>query len=658
MLSMVWVRIEGFLVLVAACCALAQTPPSARDYLVSTFAGGLPSATAAPALSYPLLSATGIAVDSAGHIFVSSTWNCVFRIDAGGDLVRVAGNGMAGYSGDGGPALSAQLSHPMGLALDAAGNLYIADSGNGRVREVALNGSITTVAIAASPAGVAVGSAGDLYIADAGGNSIRKASAGAVGGSVWRSPQAVAVDAAGNLYVADTGNNSIRKVSASGIVTTVATGMLDRPGGVAVDGAGNVFIADTGNHAIRKISGGSVETLTRVAGSPAALAVDSSGNIYYADSRYGLVRRIGASGGAVIPIAGSGARPFAGDDGPASLAQFSNRRNRMAIAGGPDGSVYFTDNDNRRVRKVANGTVTSVAGARFDSPVGLAADRSGNLYVADAAQCRVYRIDAAGVVRPFAGSGSCSRLNPYGLALDSAGNLYAADHDNNRIRKISASGEIASAPGMEGVLNRPSAVALDSAGNLYIADTGNRAIRKLAPGGALSTVAEAADWQPEGIAVDAEGRVYFSDAGTNTIREIAADGTVRTIANGPFGDPSDLALDSSGRIFVADRGNRAVRVLVPQGTQPVLGVSIAHAGDFAAGNRASYTLTVGNAALAAASRGTVTVTAMPEFRLPGPPAYATALSIESISGVGWTCSRAACSARTRWPPARTTRRLP
>ena len=282
------------LVLVASWIASGQT------YTISTFTGGgLPVNVQGTSAS--LYGPKGIALDKAGNLFFTDG-HAVLRLDGTtGTLTVVAGNWTYGYSGDGGPATSAQLNGPVALAVDSVGNLYIADSGNNRVRRVS-NGVISTVAgngtagfsgdngPAASaklnsPEGVAVDSAGNLCIADSGNQRIREVSSGVIttiagngtagfsgdGGPATsaelRSPYGVAVDSAGNIYIGDRYNYLIRKVS-NGVITTVAgNGKYSLGGGgdggpatsaqlyeataVAVDSAGNLFIADTGNQRVR-----------------------------------------------------------------------------------------------------------------------------------------------------------------------------------------------------------------------------------------------------------------------------------------------------------------------------------------------------------------------------------------------------------------------
>src|ERR1017187_5679152 len=138
--------VEGLLRLSSGEAAASPSGSPPVSYLIATYPGGLPTATAATATAYPLLTVNAVAVDPAGNVFLSSTLSCVFKLDSAGNLTRVAGTGKAGYSGDGGPATSAQLDYPKGVALDLAGNLYIADYFNQRVRKVSPNGVITTVA--------------------------------------------------------------------------------------------------------------------------------------------------------------------------------------------------------------------------------------------------------------------------------------------------------------------------------------------------------------------------------------------------------------------------------------------------------------------------------------------------------------------------------
>jgi sugar lactone lactonase YvrE len=338
---------------------------------------------------------------------------------AHGIITTVAGNGTAGYTGDAGPATGAELNYPIGVAVDASGNLYIADAGNNRVCKADRAGVITTVAGNGVP-----GYTGD---------------AGPANGAELNYPMGVAVDASGNLYIADTKNNRVRMVDRAGIITTVAgTGAqgsssngpaisaeLNQPTGVAVDKAGNLYIADNQNFCIRKV-----------------------------DTR-----------GSITTVAGNGTEGYGGDGGPAT-------------------------------------------GAELDYPTGVAVDKAGNLYIADARNNRIRKVDARGIITTVAGNGiqgyggdggaaTSSELNyPADVVFDASGNLYIADDGNNRIRKVDARGIITTVAGngIQGYggdggaatgaeLNYPAGVAFDASGNLYIADIKSNRIRKVAGAG-------------------------------------------------------------------------------------------------------------------------------------------------------------------------------
>jgi sugar lactone lactonase YvrE len=323
--------------------------------------------------SLPGQTRTGLApgavgVDKNDNVFFSDiSENVVLRLEATtGVLTVVAGNGTPGFSGDKGAAASAQLDQPYGVAVDAAGDVYIADTNNHRIRKVS-KGVITTVA----------GSAGGF-----GGDD------GPAAGALLNVPRAVAVDAAGDVYIADTNNFRIRKIS-HGVITTVAgngrqgfsgdsglatSAELNAPSGVAVDAAGDVYIADSGNNRIRKVSGG---VITTVAGNgkqdfsgdsgqatsaelnaPGGVAVDSAGNLYIVDVNNNRIRKV--SNGTIITVAGNGTQGPGGDSGQATGAQLFLPE---AIAVDSAGSLYIADDFNQRVRKVSNGLITTVAGS-------------------------------------------------------------------------------------------------------------------------------------------------------------------------------------------------------------------------------------------------------------------------------------------------------
>jgi uncharacterized protein (TIGR03437 family) len=535
------------------------------DGVITTFAGtGAPGVSGdngpagAAQLNYP----KGLVVDSAGNLYIADTFNQVVRKVVSGKITTVAGNGTMGFGGDGGPATNAEFNYPTGLALDSAGNLYIADSSNHRIRRIS-NGVIATVAGTvqggfngisgpattielAFPGGVAVDASGNLYVADTANNCIRRISGGLLSTVAGNPPQVggfsgdngyaftaqlfdpggIAIDPAGNMYIADTGNKRIRKLSA-GIITTVAGGntslgdngqaahaQLRQPWGVTVDAAGNVFIADSSNNLVRRVSNG---VITTVAGTgqqgfngdgisplnaslsqPFDVAVDSAGNLYIADTENNRVRKV--VNGVILTVAGTGTPGFSGDGGLATGAQLYYP---SGVAVDSGGNVYIADSGNGRIRKVSNGFITTVA--QVDGPVSIAIDISGNLYVSETIGNTVQEI-SNGTIATVAGNGSngfsgddgpatqASFSQPWSVAVDPAGNLYISDPNGDRIRKVSngivttVSGNGTNGfggdggPAVSATLGQPRGVAVDSSGRVYIADATNNRIRVLTPG--------------------------------------------------------------------------------------------------------------------------------------------------------------------------------
>ena len=534
-----------------------------------------------------------MAVDSAGHVYITDTRNQRIRkIGWRGTITTIAGTGEFGFSGDGGPAAAARLAFPHSVAVDSAGNVYIIDSGNRRIRKIDSTGTITTIA-----------GTGEFGFSGDGGPAVE---------AELRRPLGVAVDSAGNVYIADVIDYRIRKVDSTGTITTIAgTGRsgfsgdggpaveaeLRRPYGVAVDSAGNVYIADVSDHRIRKVD--STGTITTIAGTgeccfsgdggpaveaelrnPYGVAVDSAGNVYIADVSNHRIRKVDSTG-TITTIAGTGEFGFSGDGGPAVEAELYDP---AGVAVDSAGNVYITDVSNHRIRKVdSTGTIITIAGtgefgfsgdggpaveAELRSPLGVAVDSAGNLYIADTGNRRIRKIDSTGTIITIAGTGECCFVStddggpaaaarlayPYGVAVDSAGNLYIADTGNQRIRKIDSTGTIITiagtgefgfsgdgGPAVEAELRNPYGVAVDSAGNVYIADTGNRRIRKIDSTGTIITIA-------------GTGECCFvstDDGGPAAAARLAY----------PYG----VAVDSAGNLYIADTGNRRIRKLTPGG---------------------------------------------------------------------------------------------
>ena len=523
-----------------------------------------------------------MAVDGAGNLYIADFNNHRIRkVNSAGVISTVAGTGTAGFSGDGGAATSAQLRNPQDVVLDAAGNLYIVDTGDHRIRKVNSAGVISTVA----------GSGTSGFSGDG----------GAATAAQLNQPRGVALDGTGNLYIADWANHRIRKVDvSSGNISTVAgtgtagfsgdggaatSAQLDNPYGVAVDGASNLYIADGGNHRIRKVnSSGNISTVagTGTAGfsgdggaatsaqldNPYVVALDGAGNLYIADGGNHRIRKVN-SAGVISTVAGSGAQGFGGDGGAATAALLN-----FPIDVAPDalGNLYIAEWVNNRIRKVdSDGNITTVAGReQLSNPQSVALDGAGNLYIADTGDHRIHKVDSAGVISTVAGSGTAgfsgdssaataAQLNtPADVAPDGAGNLYITDRGNERIRKVDSAGVISTVAGSgtagfsgdggaatAAQLNEPYGVAVDSSGNLYIAEWNNNRIRKVDSAGVISTVAgtgtagysgdggaatAAQLSNPQDVALDAAGNLYIADVNNNRIRKVNSAGVISTVA--------------------------------------------------------------------------------------------------------------------------------
>jgi sugar lactone lactonase YvrE len=698
------------LALVFAAFAAAQP-----QYLVSTIAGGSLPPTPAAALSTAITQPQRITVDGSGNVYFTAS-NAVFKMTASGTLTLLAGTGRIGYAGDGGPAVKAQFNNPQGVAIDFMGNIYVADTGNSLIRIITPDGNINLFAGSVTnglptygwtgdggpangaqlqlPVGIAVDGAGNLYIADSANNAIRKVTTdgnintiaglgptapgfsgdtAAATAANLDGPLDVAVDSSSNVYIADTNNANVRKITSDGNINTIAgstaivsnavtvmfgysgdggaatSAELAGPAGVAVDAAGDIYIATYADNRIRKVAatGGNISTFAGNSGygfagdggpalssqlsAPRGICLDSAGNLYLADRWNNRIRKI--AGGTISTIAGNGQANFGGDNGPATSAQLSAPD---GVAVDHSGNVYIADFLNNRVRMVSpGGVITTIAGngnsgfsgdggpatsAQLSQPAGLAVDAAGNLYIADSNNSVVRKVTPAGVISTVAGTGgsqgysgdgaaatSAKMMAPFGLAVDSAGNLYIADF-YGWIRKVTASTGVISTiagngsvgysgdggPATAAQFYYPVGVALDVAGNVYVADSNNGAVRMVSSNGTISTVAGngtlsyAGDGalatfaqfsQISSIAVDALGNVYVADTGNQAIRLFPIGGIVTTIAGngteGYTGDggpatqaemngPKAVAVTSSGNVYFADSGNNSVRLLTRQ----------------------------------------------------------------------------------------------
>lgn len=536
----------------------------------------------------------GVAVDRAGNIFIADSGNNqVHRVDAvTGKLITIAGDGEAGFSGDNGPARQAELRYPTRVALDEAGNVYIGDSLNHRIRRV-LAGAPED-----APIQTLAGNGSPEFCGDG----------GAPDAACLNYPTDLAVDTVGgnlHVYVADTENHRIRRISISGdggqrVIETIAgdgvkrfsgdggpatNASLDSPQGIGVDARGDLFIADTNNARIRLVRNGVISSVADIGpqrnGQPAiqasladphGLTVDGIGNLFIADTANNRILKLELVERRIENVAGADLDNLLGDGGPATDGTL-HLPSGLAVG---ERGLFISDTGNSRIRRVLDGVIASYAGttqgcteslveipadmARLQTPMGLALYKD-SLYVADTFCRSVRKIDLnSGRLTTVAGNGAegCSgdggearqaQLGePVGVALDGDGNLYIADQANHNVRMVSSDGTISTVAGRclekgfagdhgaarDALLNSPAGVAVDHSGKIYIGDTGNQVVRVVERG------------------------VITTFAGRPGICRFSQD-QAHPVEDAILCVPSGVAIDSRGRVYILDGGNGRIR---------------------------------------------------------------------------------------------------
>jgi len=519
-----------------------------------------------------------VAIDASGNMYITDIYNSVVKkVDAVTNVMtRFAGNGTFGFSGDGGPATAAQLDVPIAVTTDAAGNVYISDRDNYRIRKVSPAGIITTFA----GTGVA-GLTGD----------------GGAATAAQMAPTDIATDAAGNVYFTDNTYSRIRKIS-GGIISTVA-------------GTTFGYSGDGGPATAAKIA------------RPTAMTIDNAGNILFFDEWNYRMQKVNTAG-IIATIAGNGTlgTGHAGDGGPATNAVVSV--NGTGISTDAAGNIYFSTNT--CIRKInASGIISIFAGhyfasgptgdgglaidAYFNSVGGLGYDAAGNLYIAEGTNNTIRQINTTGIINTIAGN-SLPRytgdegpalkaiMEPYSVTTDTASNVYIFDYWNGEVRKIPAGSTTVHRIGGNGLIaydgdegyatdasfNRYCTISADRPGNIYVVDQFAHAVRKIgAADGVIHRIAgnpsaggftgdggpatAAKLYEPVAAAVDTSGNVFITDMGNRRVRMINTSGVISTFAGtgvaGFSGDggmataakllePRAIAADRLGNLYIGD----------------------------------------------------------------------------------------------------------
>ncbi len=687
--------------------------------VVTTLAGsGVPGSAngtgSAASFNYP----HGICIDAAGDLYVSeSVGNRIRKVTQAGVVTTLAGSGSAGATDATGTAASFQS--PTGVCADAAGTIYVSDFGNQKIRKITPAGVVTTFAgtgstgavnatgTAASfngPYAICIDAAGDLYVSDRSNYKVRKITPSAVvstfSGSGMRGvafgPAASAsfnnlsglcAHASGDVYVVS--ETSIRKISPAGTVSGFVGGggygaedfagnnaSFSQPESICPDAAGNVYVADVSNNKIRKITpAGVVSTFAGIAGSgsadgpvatasfyyPTGLCFDPSGNMYVSDRSNQKIRKI--SSGVVSTLAGGG--PGVATDGTGTAASF-NYPNQ--ICSDAAGNLYVADTDNSKIRKITPaGVVTTFAGsgatgatdatgtaASFYYPYGICADASGNIYVGDTYNHKIRKITPAGVVTTFAGSGAAGAVDgtgtaasfkmPHGLWCDASGNIYVVDKDNNKIRKITPAGVVSTLAGTGVVGDTDGAVAVaefatiygvctDASGSVFITVRDDNKIRKITSCSAPSAPVNATGAANAAVCAGNTTTLTATATGTISWFNAASGGTAITTGSTVV---SSNTLTAGTYTYYAEAATctvSAVRTAVSFTVNPAPTLT-ANSGSVCSGQ--SFTIVPGGAATYTYSGGSNVVT----------PSSGTTYSVTGTSAQGCLSANAAISSVT------------
>lgn len=578
---------------------------------------GLRTAVDGPRLAAVFRAPRQAVVDARGVVWVADTGNqLVRRIGTDGQVSTLAGQlGQTGFADGFGSA--ALFNEPSGVLPAPQGGVWVLDSNNGRIRHVAADGRVSTLA---------GGAAAASRHADGQGTA-----------AAFNEPRGFAQDGAGNLYVADYQNQVIRKVTPSGLVTTLAgspgqqgsvdgTGSAARfsdPQAIAIDSAGNLYVADTGpTKAIRKITPAGVVSTLLSAGpgprlsEPRGLALLADGSLLIADAQeQHLLQRSPA--GAVSVLVGQTGKPGLADGSGTAAILYTP----MGLGAGPSGTVLVADSGNHLIRLLQGtqlglwaglpGHSAAVEGernaVRFEDPFAVAVDMAGHAYLADAADHAIRRVDPQGRSRVWAGQpgsygfadGATARFRkPAGLAVAADGTVYVADSGNHAVRRIAPDGQVSTlagngergsrdGQGSAAQFNEPMGLALAPDGSLYVVDFGSHTLRRVSASGLVSTVAGSAGQggfvdgaatatarlrSPVDVAVGGDGKVYVLDRSNHAVRVLDGAGQLSTLAgsgsagyaegsgrSARFQFPSGLALAADGGLWVADTDNQRLR---------------------------------------------------------------------------------------------------
>ena len=587
---------------------------------------------------------SGLTFDSQGNLYIADRANHrVRKVNRKGIISTVAGNGTAGFSGDGGPATQASLKLPSGVVVDKQGNLYIADRSNNRIRKVNTKGIIQTFA----------GNGKDGYHGD---------NMPALKATIDK-PFGLALDKHNNLYIADRGNNRIRKVDSSGLISTVAgdggfyfigdngpayRASIAGPTGVTVDGNGNIYIADRSNNRIRMVDKqGLIRTIMGTGHQeyngdselgretnlhlPFGVALDKNGDLLVIDRSHYRIRKLIMKGSKVTTLAGNGVKQFGGDGGP---AQGANLEFPHGIDVDSNDNVIFADKAHFRIRKITpQGIISTIVGTGIRGNIG----DGGPALKASVHPFRM-RLNHKNEIFFISPSGFVSvvrKVNTKGII-----NEYITTGDAKYQKAIMASGSGASTRSDITVISQFSDLALDTKGNVYLADRINHQVRKLSPNGKIKTFAgtgdssyygdggpatKAAFRDPASITLDKKGNLYVADAANNMIRKIDTKGIISTIAgNGKHKDSGDggpalqaslrsidsLVFNPAGELHIVETNTHHIRKIKKDGTIVTVAGRAGIQGNFGDGGPATKAMLKQPADIAFDSKGNMYITDM------------------------------------------------